>query len=110
MLDNLNITLGVSGGIAAYKACDIVSRLKKLGAEVDVVMTKNATKLIQPLTFESLSGRPVSVDTFAKKKNFDIKHISLAKKSDLFFCRLLFFFLFCGRQEFLFFYRTLFWN
>lgn len=84
MLDNLNITLGVSGGIAAYKACDIVSRLKKLGAEVDVVMTKNATKLIQPLTFESLSGRPVSVDTFAKKKNFDIKHISLAKKSDLF--------------------------
>lgn len=84
MLENVNITLGVTGGIAAYKACDIVSRLKKLGANVDVIMTKHATKLIQPLTFESLSGRPVSVDMFAKKKNFDIKHISLAKKSDLF--------------------------
>ena len=84
MLENVNITLGVTGGIAAYKACDIVSRLKKLGANVDVIMTKHATKLIQPLTFESLSGRPVSVDMFAKKKNYDIKHISLAKKSDLF--------------------------
>ncbi len=83
MLSNVNIVLGVTGGIACYKACEIVSRLKKLGAGVDVIMTKNATEFVQPLTFESLSARPVTVDMFAPKKKFEVEHISLAKKADL---------------------------
>ena len=83
MLSNVNIVLGVSGGIACYKACEIVSRLRKLGAGVDVIMTKNATEFVQPLTFETLSSRPVSVDMFAPKKVFEVEHISLAKKADL---------------------------
>ena len=58
------VCLGVSGGIAAYKACELVSRLKKLGADVRVVMTRNAQKLVSPLTFETLSGHQVAVDTF----------------------------------------------
>ncbi|MDE6566025.1 MAG: bifunctional phosphopantothenoylcysteine decarboxylase/phosphopantothenate--cysteine ligase CoaBC, partial [Clostridia bacterium] len=84
MLSGKNIVLGVTGGIACYKACDIVSRLVKLGANVDVIMTKNATEFVSPKTFESLSHRPVCVDTFQKIENFEIEHISLAKKADLF--------------------------
>ena len=84
MLSGKNIVLGVTGGIACYKACDIVSRLVKLGANVDVIMTKNATEFVSPKTFESLSHRPVAVDTFQKIENFEIEHISLAKKADLF--------------------------
>ena len=83
MLSGVNIVLGVSGGIACYKACEIVSRLKKLNAGVDVIMTKNATEFVQPLTFESLSSRPVTVDMFAPKEKFEVEHISLAKKADL---------------------------
>ena len=83
MLNGVNIVLGVSGGIACYKACEIVSRLKKLGAGIDVIMTKNATEFVQPLTFESLSSRPVTVDMFAPKEKFEVEHISLAKKADL---------------------------
>ncbi len=83
MLSSVNIVLGVSGGIACYKACEIVSRLKKMGAGVDVIMTKNATEFVQPLTFESLSSRQVTVDMFAPKKTFEVEHISLAKKADL---------------------------
>ena len=82
MLSGKNIVLGVTGGIACYKACDIVSRLVKLGANVDVIMTKNATEFVSPKTFESLSHRPVAVDTFQKIENFEIEHISLAKKAD----------------------------
>ncbi len=84
MLSGKNIVLGVTGGIACYKACDIVSRLVKLGANVDVIMTKNATEFVSPKTFESLSHRPVVVDTFQKIENFEIEHISLANKADLF--------------------------
>lgn len=84
MLSGKNIVLGVTGGIACYKACDIVSRLVKLGANVDVIMTKNATEFVSPKTFESLSHRPVIVDTFQKIEKFEIEHISLAKKADLF--------------------------
>lgn len=83
MLSNVNIVLGVSGGIACYKACEIVSRLRKFGAGVDVIMTKNATEFVQPLTFESLSSRPVTVDMFAPKKTFEVEHVSLAKKAEL---------------------------
>ncbi|MBE5777942.1 MAG: bifunctional phosphopantothenoylcysteine decarboxylase/phosphopantothenate--cysteine ligase CoaBC [Clostridiales bacterium] len=84
MFTGKNIVLGVTGGIAAYKACEVVSRLKKLGAEVDVIMTENATKLVAPLTFETLSCRPVCVDTFSRTESWDVKHISLAQKADLF--------------------------
>ena len=76
------VCLGVSGGIAAYKACELVSRLKKLGADVRVVMTRNAQKLVSPLTFETLSGHQVAVDTF--EHAYEIEHIALAKAADLF--------------------------
>ena len=70
MLGGRHVVMGVTGGIAAYKACEVVSRLKKLGAEVDVIMTQNATKLVAPLTFETLSARPVCVDTFARTESW----------------------------------------
>ena len=80
----MRIVMGVTGGIAAYKACEVVSRLKRLGYEVDVIMTENATRLVAPLTFETLSKRPVCVDTFTRTESWDVKHISLAQKADLF--------------------------
>ena len=83
MLSGRHVVMGVTGGIAAYKACEVVSRLKKLGAEVDVIMTHNATKLVAPLTFETLSARPVCVDTFARTESWDVRHISLAQKADV---------------------------
>ena len=61
----MKVLVGVSGGIAAYKACDVVSQLRKLGHEVRVVLTTNATRFVTPLTFEGLSGNPVLLDTFA---------------------------------------------
>lgn len=83
MLTGKHVVLGVTGGIAAYKACEVVSRLRKLHAEVDVIMTENATKLVQTLTFETLSCRPVCVDTFSRIESWDVKHISLAQKADV---------------------------
>lgn len=83
MLSGKHVVLGVTGGIAAYKACEVVSRLRKLHAEVDVIMTENAIRLVQPLTFETLSNRPVCVDTFARVESWDVKHISLAQKADI---------------------------
>ena len=83
MLSGKHVVLGVTGGIAAYKACEVVSRLRKLHAEVDVIMTENATRLVQPLTFETLSNRPVCVDTFSRIESWDVKHISLAQKADI---------------------------
>ena len=83
MLSNYNVLLGVSGGIACYKACEIVSRLKKLNAGVDVVMTAHATEFVAPLTFETLSNRPVVSNMFDRKKEWEVEHISLAKKADL---------------------------
>ena len=83
MLNGKHVVLGVTGGIAAYKACEVVSRLRKLHAEVDVIMTENATRLVQPLTFETLSSRPVCVDTFSRIESWDVKHISLAQKADI---------------------------
>ena len=82
MLRDKNIVLGVTGGIAAYKACDLVSRLKKQGARVRVVLTANAVKFVPPLTFETLSGNPVVTDTFEPRKS--LEHISLAKWADAF--------------------------
>ena len=84
MFKDLNIVIGITGGIAAYKACGIVSYLKKEGANVDVIMTKNACEFITPLTLETLSGNKVVTDMFERPDYIDVKHISLAKKADLF--------------------------
>ena len=84
MLYGKNVVLGVTGCIAAYKSCDIVSRLKKLGANVDVIMTDNACEFVMPLSFETLSGNAVVTSTFKRETEYDVKHVSLAKKADLF--------------------------
>lgn len=82
-LKDKNILIGITGGIAAYKAADLTSRLIKEGAKVKVVMTENALKFIDPLTFESLSGNPVYYDTFQRSERWDINHVSLAKWADV---------------------------
>lgn len=84
MFKNLNIVVGVTGGIAAYKSCGIVSYLKQQGANVEVIMTKNACEFITPLTLETLSGNKVITDMFKRPDYMDVQHISLAKKADLF--------------------------
>ena len=81
MLEGKCVVLGVTGGIAAYKACEIVSRLKKLHANVRVVLTEHACRFVQPLTFETLSDNQVAVSAF--EHSFEIEHISLAKAADL---------------------------
>ena len=82
MLKDRRIVLGVTGGIAAYKACELVSGLKKRGAQVRVVLTENAAKFVPPLSFEALSGNPAHVDTFAPRDGME--HIALAKWAELF--------------------------
>jgi len=84
MLNGKTVVLGVSGGIAVYKACDLVSKLKKLGLNVHVIMTKAATEFVSPLTFQSLSQNYVVSDMFVEPKTWDVEHITLAKKADLF--------------------------
>lgn len=79
-----NVVLGVSGGIAAYKALEITSLLVKKNINVNVIMTENATKFVTPLSFQSLSQNPVAVDTFQEIKAWEIQHISLAHKADVF--------------------------
>ena len=81
MLSGKKIVVGVTGGIAAYKACDLVSRLKKQGAEVRVVLTSHACQFVPPLTFETLSGNQAYSETFDRK--YEIGHVSLAKWADL---------------------------
>jgi phosphopantothenoylcysteine decarboxylase/phosphopantothenate--cysteine ligase len=83
MLNGKKIILGITGGIAAYKACEIVRRLKKLGAQVIVVMTENAQKFVTPLTFETLSENEVVTETFPEKKVVGVRHVSLAQWADL---------------------------
>lgn len=78
------IVVGVTGGIAAFKAAQLVSNLKKKNYEVHVIMTKNATEFVTPLTFETLSQNRVSVDTFDRNFEYNVQHISLAKKADCF--------------------------
>ena len=82
MLKGKTVLLGVSGGIAAYKSAALASMLKKLHADVHVLMTENATQFITPVTFESLTGNKCVVDTFDRNFQFNIQHISLAKKAD----------------------------
>ena len=79
-----SVCVGITGGIAAYKACDVVSRLRKAGADVFCIMTQNATEFVRPLTFESLSNNPVSVGMFDRIKSWEVEHIALAKRADLF--------------------------
>ena len=78
------VVLGITGGIAAYKMANVASALRKTGAEVHVIMTENATQFISPLTFETLTNNRCVVDTFARDFQYDVHHVSLAKKADLF--------------------------
>lgn len=84
MLTGKTIVLGVTGGIAAYKSANLASMLVKLNADVHVIMTHNATHFITPMTFETLTNNKCIVDTFDRNFSFDVKHVSLAKKGDLF--------------------------
>ncbi|MDR2162776.1 MAG: phosphopantothenoylcysteine decarboxylase [Clostridiales Family XIII bacterium] len=78
-----NILLGVTGSIAAYKAADIANRLTKDGHAVDVVMTRNAREFVAPLTFSTLTKRPVYTDSFADVPEYDVEHIGLAKGAEI---------------------------
>ena len=82
-LQGKEIVLGVTGGIAAYKAVEIVSRLRKAGANVHVIMTKEATQFVTELTFREISGQPVAVDMWEKVMQFHVEHIALAQLADL---------------------------
>ena len=84
MLTGKTIVLGVTGSIAAYKIANLASMLVKLNADVHVIMTQNATHFITPMTFETLTNNKCIVDTFDRNFNFDVKHVSLAKKGQLF--------------------------
>ncbi len=77
------VVVGVSGGIAAYKAAYLVSALKKQGYDVHVLMTKGALQFVSALTFETLSGNAVLSDTFERKSEFNVQHVALAKKADM---------------------------
>lgn len=82
-LQGKKVLLGVSGGIAAYKAAELLRLLVKAGAQVDVVMTRNATQFITPLTLQTLAGRPVLYDTFDLAGGAEIKHVTLADEADV---------------------------
>ncbi len=84
MLKGKNVVVGVAGGIAVYKVVDIVSQLKKQGANVYVIMTHSAANFVTPLTFREISGQPVVVDMWAETTNWNVEHISLASRADLF--------------------------
>ena len=83
MLKGKKIVLGVTGGIAVYKSVDLVSRLRKEGAEVRVVMTESAAKFVTPLTFKEISGNTVAVSMWAEAQEFNVEHIALADWADL---------------------------
>ncbi|NLM14107.1 MAG: bifunctional phosphopantothenoylcysteine decarboxylase/phosphopantothenate--cysteine ligase CoaBC [Epulopiscium sp.] len=83
-MNKKTVILGVTGGIAAYKACEIASRLIKLNINVQVVMTKSAQEFVRPLVFQSLTNQPVVTDMFERPSTWDIEHISIAQKADLF--------------------------
>ena len=84
MLSNKTVVLGVTGSIAAYKTAGLASALKKQHCDVHVIMTKNACEIITPLTFERLTGNKCMVDTFDKINQFEVEHIAIAQKADLF--------------------------
>lgn len=84
MLKDKTVVLGITGSIAAYKMASVASSLRKLGVNVEVIMTDNATQFITPVTFEAITGNRCITDTFDRNFDFNIEHISLAKKADLF--------------------------
>ena len=84
MLKGKTVVLGVSGSIAAYKIANLASALVKLHADVHVIMTRNATNFINPITFETLTNNKCLVDTFDRNFQFNVEHVSLAKKADVF--------------------------
>ncbi len=83
MLEHREILLGVSGGIAAYKAADLASKVMQAGAKVTVVMTESAERFIGPTTFEALTGRPVYRRVFEPREHFQGEHIGLARRAEL---------------------------
>ena len=83
-LTGREIVLGVTGGIAAYKSAEVVSRLRHLGANVHVIMTKNATEFVSPLTFQTLSANQVVTDTFQAPEYWNVEHVALAKLAEVF--------------------------
>lgn len=83
MLEGKTVLLGVTGSIAAYKIASLASALKKRHADVHVLMTENATNFINPITFETLTGNKCLVDTFDRNFQFQVEHVSIAKKADL---------------------------
>ncbi|MBQ6780466.1 MAG: bifunctional phosphopantothenoylcysteine decarboxylase/phosphopantothenate--cysteine ligase CoaBC [Treponema sp.] len=84
MLKDKTILLGVSGSIAAYKSASLASKLVQAGADVHVLMTQNATNFINPITFETLTGKKCLIDTFDRNFNYSVEHVALAKKADVF--------------------------
>ena len=84
MLKGKTVVLGVTGSIAAYKIANLASALVKLHADVHVIMTQNATNFINPITFETLTNNKCLVDTFDRNFQFNVEHVSLAKKADVF--------------------------
>ncbi|CBK73548.1 phosphopantothenoylcysteine decarboxylase/phosphopantothenate--cysteine ligase, prokaryotic [Butyrivibrio fibrisolvens 16/4] len=84
MLKGKCVVLGVTGSIAAYKIANLASALVKLGADVNVIMTKNATNFINPITFETLTSNKCLVDTFDRDFQFNVEHVALAKRADIF--------------------------
>ena len=83
-LTGRKIVLGVTGGIAAYKSAELVSRLRHLGADVHVIMTRNATEFVSPLTFQTLSANQVVTDTFQAPEYWNVEHVALAKLAEVF--------------------------
>ena len=83
MLKNKHVLLGVTGSIAAYKAASLASALKKLHCDIQVIMTRNAAHFINPITFETLTGKKCLIDTFDRNFSFEVEHISVAKQADL---------------------------
>ncbi|MGE4549642.1 MAG: flavoprotein, partial [Intestinibacillus sp.] len=83
-LQGKSVVLCVTGSIAAYKAADLTSRLRKHGAEVYVIMTRSACEFIPPLTMETMSAHPVVSDMFARAATWEVEHIALAKRADVF--------------------------
>ena len=84
MLKGKTVVLGVTGSIAAYKIANLASMLVKKGCSVHVIMTRNATNFINPITFETLTGHKCLVDTFDRNFEFSVEHVSLAKQADIF--------------------------
>ena len=82
MLKGKTVVLGVTGSIAAYKIANLASMLSKLHADIHVLMTQNATNFINPITFETLTGNKCLIDTFDRNFQFNVEHVSLAKKAE----------------------------